>query len=230
MLEKPVRFILTLSNCSPMTPKFIPDLVDIQQELFELPQRVRCSLLSRHLSLTVLYLQERVTYNKEIQTADLESDTGATSDEEVREPITREREATVEPERGLERLEEESATLDREIEEEIRGLSTITLTSSPLNECTDLTEEERTSILAAPEFLDFVEQSSKIVQRALNDNYDYIRDYTSGAETGGWVRFRVAILISDSLSPPGMTPKASASNVYAPSGTSDIARTGLLQM
>jgi dynein intermediate chain len=54
-----------------------------------------------------------------------------------------------------------------------------------LNEHIDLTEEERISILAAPEFLDFVEQSSKIVQRALNDNYDYIRDYTSGAETGG---------------------------------------------
>jgi dynein intermediate chain, cytosolic len=48
----------------------------------------------------------------------------------------------------------------------------------------ELTEEERTSILTAPEFLDFVEQSSKIVQRALNDNYDYIRDYTIGAETG----------------------------------------------
>jgi hypothetical protein len=49
----------------------------------------------------------------------------------------------------------------------------------------DLTEEERTSIFAAPEFLDFVEQSSKIVQRALNDNYDYIRDYSIGTETGG---------------------------------------------
>jgi len=50
---------------------------------------------------------------------------------------------------------------------------------------TDLTDEERTSILTAPEFLDFVEQSSKIVQRALNDGYDYIRDYTVGAETNG---------------------------------------------
>ncbi|KAN0121203.1 Pyridoxal phosphate-dependent transferase [Russula decolorans] len=132
----------------PMTPRFIPDLIDIQQELFELPQR------------------ERVTYNKEIQTADIESSAGSTPDEEVKEPIFRERETTMDPERTL---EEESATLDREIEEETR----------------DLTEEERTSIIAAPEFLDFVEQSSKIVQRALNDNYDYIRDYTSGAETGG---------------------------------------------
>lgn len=60
------------------------------------------------------------------------------------------------------------------------------------NGCTDLTEEERISIIAAPEFLDFVEQSSKIVQRALNDNYDYIRDYTSGAEAGGYVPPRTA--------------------------------------
>ncbi|KAG6895805.1 hypothetical protein C0992_012357 [Termitomyces sp. T32_za158] len=47
-----------------------------------------------------------------------------------------------------------------------------------------LSEEERAGILTAPEFLDFVEQSSKIVQRALNDGYDYIRDYTIGAESG----------------------------------------------
>jgi hypothetical protein len=35
----------------------------------------------------------------------------------------------VEPERTLERLEEESATLDREIEEEIRGMSAFFLMS-----------------------------------------------------------------------------------------------------
>ena len=48
----------------------------------------------------------------------------------------------------------------------------------------ELTEEERASVFVAPEFLEFVEQSTKIVQRALNDNYDYIRDYTVGAESG----------------------------------------------
>jgi hypothetical protein len=37
----------------------------------------------------------------------------------------------VDPERTLERLEEESATLDREIEEEIRGLSIFSLPSCP---------------------------------------------------------------------------------------------------
>ena len=37
----------------------------------------------------------------------------------------------MDPERTLERLEEESAILDREIEEEIRGLSIFSLASCP---------------------------------------------------------------------------------------------------
>jgi dynein intermediate chain, cytosolic len=48
----------------------------------------------------------------------------------------------------------------------------------------ELTEEEKTSIVTAPEFVEFIEQSSKFVQRALNDNYDYIRDYTVGTDAG----------------------------------------------
>jgi dynein intermediate chain len=47
-------------------------------------------------------------------------------------------------------------------------------------------EEERSTIVTAPEFLDFIEQSSKIVQRALNDKYDYIRDYAVSGEDGGY--------------------------------------------
>src|SRR6266436_8318005 len=158
-------------------------------------------LLSTESPTNPRYSQERVTYNKEIQTADIEPNAGSTSDDDVKDPIFRERETTVDPERALERLEEEIATLDREIEEEIRGLSILPFASHFFaNGCADLTEEERTSIIAAPEFLDFVEQSSKIVQRALNDNYDYIRDYTSGAETGGYVPPRTVSQPLESLS------------------------------
>ncbi|KAG2112764.1 hypothetical protein DEU56DRAFT_919794 [Suillus clintonianus] len=67
-------------------------------------------------------------------------------------------------------LEEESVQLEKDIEQEIR----------------ELTEEEHSHILSAPEFLDFVEESSKIVQRALNDGYDYIRDDTIGTEANGY--------------------------------------------
>ncbi|KAI9464161.1 WD40-repeat-containing domain protein [Boletus coccyginus] len=135
-----------------LTPRSI-DLIDVEQELFELPQR------------------ERVIYNKEVQTTAVEPETPSISEEDIRKQILRERERELEADRIAreKELEEESVQLEKEIEQEIR----------------DLTEEERTSILTAPEFLDFVEQSSKIVQRALNDGYDYIRDYTVGAETNG---------------------------------------------
>ncbi|KAJ3576461.1 hypothetical protein NP233_g419 [Leucocoprinus birnbaumii] len=132
-------------------PRSMVGLIDVEEELFELPQK------------------ERVIYNKEVQTTAMETEMNMQDiEEEIRQRIMREKEAEAERVAQDRELEEESVKLDQEIEEEIR----------------ELTEEERTSIFQAPEFLDFVEQSSKIVQRALNDNYDYIRDYTIGAESG----------------------------------------------
>ncbi|KAF9462959.1 dynein intermediate chain [Collybia nuda] len=134
-----------------LTPRLYPDLVDMERELFELPQR------------------ERVIYNKEVQTTAVETDTPRFDEDELRQRVYREKEFEAERAARDKELEEESVKLEKEIEQEIRELS----------------EDERASILTAPEFLDFVEQSSKIVQRALNDGYDYIRDYTIGAESGG---------------------------------------------
>ncbi|TFK51665.1 WD40 repeat-like protein [Heliocybe sulcata] len=133
-----------------MTPRLVPDLIDVEQELFELPQK------------------ERVIYNKEVQTMSTETEPSLNIEEEIRERILREKERELEERAREEELEEESSKLDKEIEQEIR----------------ELTEEEKLSVFTSPEFLDFVEQSSKIVERALNDNYDYIRDYTVGAEAG----------------------------------------------
>ncbi|KAF5362334.1 hypothetical protein D9756_002585 [Leucocoprinus leucothites] len=133
-------------------PRSMVGLIDVEEELFELPQK------------------ERVIYNKEVQTTATETELNMHDiEEEIRQRITREKDAEAEKVARDKELEEESVKLDREIEQEIR----------------ELTEEERASIFQAPEFLDFVEQSSKILQRALNDNYDYIRDYTIGAESGG---------------------------------------------
>ncbi|PCH44377.1 dynein intermediate chain [Wolfiporia cocos MD-104 SS10] len=134
-----------------MTPRIIPDLIDVEEELFELPQK------------------ERVTYNKEIQTMDLELNSPDEPGGESHEKAEREQEALEAEHAAWEReLEEESVQLDKEIEEVIR----------------EMTEEEKINIFSAPEFLDFVEQSTKIIERALNDNYDYVRDYTIGAEAG----------------------------------------------
>ena len=51
----------------------------------------------------------------------------------------------------------------------------------------EMTEEEKASLYLVPEFLQFIDHSSKILQRALSDNYDYVRDYTTGAESGLFV-------------------------------------------
>ncbi|KAG6850761.1 hypothetical protein H0H93_008799 [Arthromyces matolae] len=124
---------------SVLTPRIYGDLIDVEQELFDLPRK------------------ERVSYNKEVQTTAIETeDRPDNYEDELRQRILREHD-----------VEKERLAHEKELEEE------------------KLTEEERAGILAAPEFLDFVEKSSKIVQRALNDGYDYIRDYTIGAESGG---------------------------------------------
>jgi dynein intermediate chain len=63
--------------------------------------------------------------------------------------------------RLLRELEAEHAVLDAELAHEIA----------------EIPEDERQAILEAPEFSSFLDEASKIVQRALSDNYDYIRDY-----------------------------------------------------
>ncbi|EJU03473.1 WD40 repeat-like protein [Dacryopinax primogenitus] len=117
------------------------DLIDVEQDLFEFPQK------------------QKVMYNKEIQTADLESDDEKRpSEDEIRIRIQKEEAERAARERDI---EEESIRMEQELVADIRVL----------------TEEERLGILQDPGFIDFVDQSSKIVQRALQDRYDYTRDY-----------------------------------------------------
>ena len=100
----------------------IPDLIEMEQELFELPQKVSQGCMRWTISLRYPS-QERVVYNKEIQTMAFDDDeTAGPSEEDIRQRVVRERE-TAETERASreKELEEESVQLDKEIEEEIRG-------------------------------------------------------------------------------------------------------------
>ncbi|KAE9404055.1 WD40 repeat-like protein [Gymnopus androsaceus JB14] len=131
-----------------MIPRFLPDLIDVEQELFELPKK------------------ERVIYNKEVQTMEIETDTPENEIETLQRGVSEVVLEAIQAARERE-LEEESVQLDKEIEEEIR----------------EIPPEELASILAAPELLEFVDSTTKMFYRALND-YDYTRDYRVGAETG----------------------------------------------
>jgi dynein intermediate chain len=99
-----------------MSSAYVPDLVDVEQELFVMPQKV-CTI--RHIHLFLTSLKERVVYNKEVQTTPLDEDTGPTL-EQLREQLRQEFEHVQQTQKDKE-LEEEAAKLDKEIEAEIRG-------------------------------------------------------------------------------------------------------------
>lgn len=81
-----------------------------------MPQKVSAAHISRHY-LTIA--KERVVYNKEVQTAAFDEETGPTL-EELREQLRQEYEHAQQAQKDKE-LEEEVAKLDKEIEQEIHG-------------------------------------------------------------------------------------------------------------
>lgn len=133
------------------------ELIDVEKELFELPQK------------------QRVFYTKEVQTSstDDDPDTGdrpsggvgteprapLLDEESLRAKILSEQAADL-------AARQEESRLEQEIAEQLR----------------ELTAEERLAVYSVQEFSDFVEHSTKIVERALTDSYDYMRDYRGGAE------------------------------------------------
>lgn len=125
----------------------------------------------------------KVVYDKSIQTSsdlyslpstskssggttnDVAGGVGRESSEEMRARIIAE-------------LEEERRKVEEEIEEEKRRLAV----EQEDARAKGLSPPEIDSLLASPPFMDFLSTSSKIVQRALSDSYDYLKDYTATSE------------------------------------------------
>ena len=42
----------------------------------------------------------------------------------------------------------------------------------------DISEDDRKKIISSNEFIEFVDFSTKVIERALNENYDYMKDYS----------------------------------------------------
>ena len=78
-------------------------------------------------------------------------------------------------------VEEERRKLDLEIEEE-KSKAAIQIEEMRRG---GLSAPAMENVLASPAFQDFLASSSKIVQRALSDSYDYLRDYTVTADAEG---------------------------------------------
>ena len=92
--------------------------------------------------------------------------------------------------RERERNEELRQNLRKEIEEELRAAKD-PKADGPEPEAAQqnfparlLTDEELKAVTASEDFLGFVERSSKVIERALDQEYDVLADYASGGLDG----------------------------------------------
>jgi dynein intermediate chain len=128
--------------------------------------------------------REYITYSKGIQTEDT-ADAGIETDAERENDLpVRSRRNT---RRETERDEEIRARLRKEIEEEIRATQSgnLTDTSTPAAQqrlpLRPLTSTEVNAVTASDDFVSFLERSTKVIERALDEDYDLLADYTRTA-------------------------------------------------
>ena len=140
---------------------------------------------------------EVTTYSKAVQTSDpwspqrrRRSSGGFSDSERDQSPTTRSPKASKRLSRKeREREEELRQNLRKEIEEELKAAKDLNLGGSippgPSKVPTrGLTDEEVNAVTASEEFLDFVERSSKVIEKALDQDYDVLADYALDGANG----------------------------------------------
>ncbi|EXJ88592.1 hypothetical protein A1O1_05522 [Capronia coronata CBS 617.96] len=130
--------------------------------------------------------KEYITYSKGVQTEpytdNIDIQDGA-GDDVVDSPARARKQPS---RRGEEKDEEIRETLRREIEEEIKATfnretdASASIQSRQRFPLRNLTNNELNAVVASPDFVAFVERSSKVIERALDldDEYDVLADYT----------------------------------------------------
>lgn len=144
---------------------------------------------------TATSVSEVLTYSKGVQTSYPWSPqpqrrlSGGFSDSDEDGPLSAPRSPTKRrSRRKREREEELRQNLRLEIEEELKTVQGLSLDvptpTGPSNfPARGLTEEEVNAVTSSEDFLDFVERSSKVIEKALDEDYDLLADYTlDGAE------------------------------------------------
>ncbi|CAG8492537.1 17708_t:CDS:10 [Acaulospora morrowiae] len=123
--------------------------------------------------------REIVLYNKEVQTTENSFGPPPPSEQEIRAKILKEQEE-IERARQI-ALEEERLRAEAE--------------KKKVQKLKDISEEEKRKIVNSAEFVEFIDYSTKIVERALNENYDFMKDYSiindveSDEKTGNRVKY-----------------------------------------
>jgi len=128
---------------------------------------------------------EYISYSKGVQTSDplpaVRDDTelGSLSEDEASSSPTRTRKRLSRRER--ERDEELRQNLRQEIEEELRALQLKEEAPKPQGKenfpARSLTHEELNAVTGSEDFLEFIDRSSKVIERALDEEYDVLADY-----------------------------------------------------
>lgn len=135
---------------------------------------------------------EVVTYSKGVQTDDLDQQPDSPDDSVVsdNEDPDNKRSSQRLSRRDRERDEEIRQKLRKEIEEELQATqkdSTDPLAAQstqlryPLR---TLEEDELKAVTSSDDFLDFVDRSAKVIERALDEEYDVLADYEMGGVDG----------------------------------------------
>lgn len=128
--------------------------------------------------------KEYITYTKGVQT-DSYLDDSATPEGSEEDDVRR-RSRRRSSRRDLEKEAEIRTNLRKEIEDELRA----TQDGEPGTELNGhkqrfplriLSDNELTAVTASTEFVSFVERSSKVIERALDEEYDLLADYTRAA-------------------------------------------------
>ncbi|KAJ5677382.1 uncharacterized protein N7477_003015 [Penicillium maclennaniae] len=136
---------------------------------------------------------EVVTYSKAVQTDGLDQpedsvDGSVASDGEEAAGTTRASKRL--SRRDRERDEEIREKIRKEIEEELQATNHEGLNAQPAASTQlryplrTLDDDELKAVTSSHDFLDFVERSSKVIERALDEDYDVLADYELGGVAG----------------------------------------------
>ncbi|RIA97919.1 WD40-repeat-containing domain protein [Glomus cerebriforme] len=106
--------------------------------------------------------KELILYSKEVQTTEKSFGPLPPNEDEIRVKILKEQEEKEKARQAA--LEEERLRIEDE--------------KKKMQQLKDISEDDRKKIISSNEFVEFIDHSTKIVERALNENYDYMKDYS----------------------------------------------------
>lgn len=161
-------------------------------------QTLSAGLEEKTVEKTSAVVQKQVeTYSKGVQTSEVWSPRkprkSRTSFSDVEEELEAPASSSPKSSKRLSRRQKERAdtlreNLRREVEEELKAAQNASVngdasSTAPRFPARALTDEELNAVTSSEEFLEFVERSSKVIEKTLDQEYDVLADYAlDGAE------------------------------------------------